>query len=77
MWRMITSGDSDIRVNIESVEANDELGVANVVDEKHFAKQGATFGMPSSRAFGSETVGSVIIGTLLVIGTSLFARGFA
>jgi ketosteroid isomerase-like protein len=40
MWRMITSGDSDIRVNIESVEANDELGVANVVDENTFRETG-------------------------------------
>jgi ketosteroid isomerase-like protein len=48
MWRMICEGDSEVAVTVEQVEADDQRGVARIVDRYFFGrnKKKGTFGRP-------------------------------
>jgi|SRR5262245_9775016 len=38
MWRMICGGDSDIKVDIKQVEADDRRGIARITDTYYFGR---------------------------------------
>ena len=38
MWRMICEGESDIKVTVERIEANDQTGEARIIDKYWFGR---------------------------------------
>jgi hypothetical protein len=56
MWRMICKGESDIRVLVEAIDANDREGTATIVDLYDFGRRGRNPGRPVRNRITSRFV---------------------